>query len=57
LRELEESQASLERAGSLLNQIHSSRSRLVLNQAQIVSCTKELLAYDWHDEDVAAAAA
>lgn len=57
LRELSQSQASLERAADLMRAVYPERARRILNHAQSVASTQELLAYDWHDEDARAAAA
>jgi len=53
MSELEHSQAALERAAILIRPRHPLRARRILNHAQSVASTKELLAYDWHDEDAA----
>lgn len=57
LRELEQSQASLERASILMKPRHPGRAHRILNHAQSVASTIELLAFDWHDEDARVAAA
>lgn len=55
LRELEVSQASLERAADMIKEHYPKRAHRMLNHAQSVASTRELLAFDWHDEDRAAA--
>jgi hypothetical protein len=55
LRELDISQASLERAADLIKPRYPKRALRILNHAQSVASTKELLAFDWHDEDARAA--
>jgi hypothetical protein len=57
LRELETSLASLERASNLIRVRYPKRAHRILNHAQSVASTIELLAYDWHDEDAKPAAA